>query len=153
MNDFWDYVDKSNGEDGCWPWLGSRLPRGYGTYKRNAKAHRIAFEWAYGPIPKGFDVCHKCDNPPCVNPAHLFAGTKAQNNADMIAKGRAKYVSGESHGRHKLTAAQVAEIRAMYRKDVRGFGQQMLAKRFNVSSTTIRNIIIGKLWKLAKLDD
>ena len=85
---FWARVDTSGGPDACWPWQGARLPRGYGKMTGAGYAHRIAWELENGPVPAGMYVCHHCDNPPCCNPAHLFTGDAAANNADMDAKGR-----------------------------------------------------------------
>jgi len=83
----WSKVTKT---ETCWTWTGARNRKGYGEIGakgRVQKAHRIAWELTYGPIPEGLDVLHHCDNPPCCRPDHLFLGTDADNMADMMAKG------------------------------------------------------------------
>jgi hypothetical protein len=87
-------VDRSGGPDACWPYMGTRLPSGYGTHSSGGEhryAHRVAYEAEHGPIPDGMFICHHCDNPPCCNPAHLFAGSPTENVQDMIAKQRAGF--------------------------------------------------------------
>ena len=74
-------------KNGCWEWTGHRQPEGYGQVGRSYKAHRLAWELFRGPIPPKMEVCHRCDNPPCVNPEHLWLGTHSQNIQDMVAKG------------------------------------------------------------------
>ena len=157
---FWNKVDRSAGPDACWVWTGSR--RGsYGRFflqGRTFKANRIAFELCKGPIPDGMFVCHRCDNPLCVNPSHLFAGTPRENTQDAVRKGR--IAAGDRHGSHvhpdawargerqgssKLTADQVRIIRRSYAPGEVTLAE--LAKRFGVSEQTISYIVNNKRWQ------
>lgn len=108
-------------------------------------AHRVAFAMAFGAIPPGNSICHRCDNPGCCNPSHLFAGTQAQNNADCWQKGRGADTRGERNGKSLLTEAHVSEIRRRYRAG--GLTQYDLMKEYGVSQPTISAIIVGRLWR------
>jgi len=124
-----------NAETGCLEWVGAIDKRtGYGTYGgRGLGAHRVAYEEAKGPIPPGMLVCHTCDNPRCVEPAHLFLGTNYDNTIDCLRKGR--------HFSGKLTEEQVRAIRA----DTRS--QTKIAADYGVSTTSIRRLRSGRTWR------
>lgn len=158
---FWHKVDKSN-EDGCWTWMGNKNQRGYGmlwisdapAVKR--LAHRISWELHNGAIPHGLGVLHKCDNPPCVNPAHLFIGTFRENMKDKVAKER--HARGIKTPNHILTDDQVREIRKRYelrdkraRRNYLGDqdknGARSLAGEYGVSQWTIFDVVSRRRWK------
>lgn len=106
------YFDPNSG---CWIWATTAHGKGYGLFwygGSNKRAHRISWELHRGPIPKGLCVLHTCDNPPCVNPDHLWLGTMVENNADRDNKGRFITLRGEAIGTSKLTEQDVIEIRA-----------------------------------------
>jgi hypothetical protein len=130
----WEVTDA-----GCWEFKGHRTPLGYGRVS-NVYTHRIAYERAFGPIPEGLLICHRCDNPPCCNPAHLFVGSHAENMADAAAKGRK---GGEWSGMAVLTNDCVLEIR---RRVAAGETQASVARAFGVSSATVNRIVLRKTW-------
>lgn len=126
----------------CWIWQGCKNSRGYGDIfflGRTEKAHRAAYIAFKGDIPDGMFVCHSCDNPSCVNPAHLWLGTHSENMADMREKGRAK----TSPQRRKLTDDDILEIRSSTER-----GSE-LARKFNVSGALITLIRQGKKHKMS----
>jgi hypothetical protein len=131
---FWCHVDK-NGVNGCWIWTGSRTRAGYGRIGQ-VYAHRRAWELTRGTIVDGEWVLHRCDNPPCVNPDHLFLGTQLDNMRDAAQKER---VSGQ-----RLTAAQVLEMRALWAAG--GLRRCDIADRFGVTRTQVTNILDRKQW-------
>lgn len=153
---FWPKVEKT---DSCWLWTGPKLRFGHGYIGRGGSnapkvlAHRLAWELTSGPIPSGMFVLHKCDVPNCVNPKHLFLGTKADNSRDMVSKGRSR--RGEHHQTGKLTEVQVREIRERWasrplvNSRVARFGPDSMAaiaRDYGVSPGTVLNIIKGKAW-------
>jgi hypothetical protein len=131
---------------GCWLWQGLVRADGYGATRlegREQGAHRVAWKLFRGKIPLGVVVCHRCDVRACVNPAHLFLGTAAENARDMSAKGRNR--RGEKHGSAKLKLEQVRRIKGMLAEDRMYMSE--IAREFGVSETTIRAIREGKTWK------
>jgi len=150
---FWSKVDKRD-PDECWEWTGSRRAgEGHGQFwnaGRAVRAHRFAWEATHGPIPNGegwhgMCVCHRCDNPPCVNPAHLFLGTHAENLADAAAKGRT--MRGERHIHHRLTAEQVLDV---IRRHEAGESQRSIARSLGLHHSSIARIFNGTAWAWVK---
>lgn len=145
---FWARVDRSQGDNACWPWTGARKPFGHGNLSWHGRydvAHRIAYELTVGPITPGAVIRHRCDNPPCCNPRHLVPGTHADNVRDAHDRGRC--ATGERSGTAKLTAAEVAEIRQRYAAG--GVRQRDIAADYRVSQTLIGLIVRGKRWRAA----
>jgi len=105
---------------------------------------RLIYSTLHGEIPMGMVVCHHCDNPSCINPAHLFLGTQNDNVQDMIRKGRRAVSRGQKNGRSKLSDEQVREIRDAY--DGRRGAQTVLARKYGVSCTQISGIVRGTKW-------
>jgi hypothetical protein len=133
-----------------WPW--STVRDGYVFVRydgRTTTAHRWVYEQVYGSLSSDLEACHSCDNPPCVRPSHLWAGTHGENLRDAYRKGRKKAVGfhappGEDHPMAKLSARDVQLIRALH--DQEGVGQRSLARVFGVSHPQIHNIVRGKSW-------
>lgn len=134
----------------CWIWTKSRFRFGYGRLMKNGKrvkAHRVAWELTRGPILPGICVLHRCDVPACVNPVHLFLGTKGDNNADTRSKGRENPCEGSEHRMAKLTEADVLEIRRRYAANSRDGALQVLANAFGVSRSLMSRVVRRKIWK------
>jgi hypothetical protein len=149
------------GSDECWPWIGGRNVQDYGQLNIPAwaklggptsgrgrqklkRAHRLVFEMVNGSIPTGLHVLHRCDNPPCCNPAHLFAGTAKDNALDAVAKGRAACIRrGELHPGAKLSHALIDDMRRLRRDGARTVD---LATRYQLSQSAVSQAIRGKTW-------
>ena len=112
-------------------------------------AHRFSYELHYGKFDKSLCVLHKCDNPPCVAPDHLFLGTKADNNKDRDRKNRCYGQKGEENCFHKLTEVQVIEIKLLIKNNI-NLKNREIGEMFNVSRVTIDDIRIGKTWRHIK---
>lgn len=145
---FFKKVAKSKG---CWTWTAAINNRGYGKFSLEtgkwSLAHRASWLIHYGKIPKGLHVLHRCDNPPCVRPDHLFLGTGKDNFADMIDKGRQNYGNrsrGEEHVRSIFTEEEVLEIRALRSG---GFSLGAIAEAFMVRKSAVSHIIQRRCWK------
>jgi hypothetical protein len=130
-------------ENGCWNCIShAKNIKGYPHLIRNGKQwimSRYIYTQIHGQIPDGMYVCHKCDNPSCINPEHLFLGTQTDNMQDMVNKGR--QLCGSLNGNSKLTAIEAKEIKYSALSGVN------LAKMFNVSTTQVSDIKNGKRWK------
>lgn len=153
---FWSKIKQGMPND-CWEWQADKIPTGYGSFRDKVHmASRLAYEFEYGPIPEGMFVLHKCDNPPCCNPSHLFLGTQRDNVKDRDAKGRGFWNNpDEPPHRVKFTLEQVEEIRRLYRKGQPGRGRKQFSLRslgemFGVHNRTIHRIVHGKTWNLAR---
>lgn len=147
---FWPKVDRID-LSGCWIWAGAKNDRGYGQIYCSelavnmVGAHRASWIISKGAVPQGMDVLHKCDNPACVNPEHLFLGTALENVADMILKGRKNQPKGHSIGSSKLSLDDVITIKAALKQWKYGMSTA-LAKQFGVSPSSIYAIRLGQSW-------
>ena len=149
---FWNKVSVCD-PDACWEWKAQKYKNGYGIFKVNNKrrmSHRFCWELHFGTIPQGLCVLHKCDNPSCVNPNHLFLGTQLDNIADMNNKGRHGDTRGEKSGMSKLTKEDVDCIRFVYSNG--DATQRSLARDFGVSHHAVYLIVNNKRWKEAMYD-
>ena len=134
--------------DECWPWSGRKHSFGYGMISVNQHlmtSSRLAWILTNGTIATEMQVCHRCDNPPCCNPAHLFLGTRPENNRDCAQKGRTAH--GEGHGIAKLTDDAVRTIRAELLPGDKRCGYNALARRFGVCFATIKQAARNETWR------
>jgi hypothetical protein len=135
------------GGDECWTWVSGSDGDGYGLFSvsgKQVRAHRFSAALHFGQIPAGIHVLHKCDNPPCVRPAHLFLGTPADNAADMLSKGREFRASGELQWMSILTNDSVLAIR---RRVAEGESRAALAAEFGVCVTNVSAIVRRDTWR------
>lgn len=139
----------TNKTDTCWLWTGATQKKfGYGLILHQGRcilAHRLSWEAHNGPITNGLHVCHHCDNPPCVNPAHLFLGTCLDNMRDRDAKGRGYDRRGTKNGRAKLTPERVVELRHRF---AAGEKRRNLMNEFGIGQTQLRRIANGVHWRV-----
>lgn len=160
MERFWSKVRK-DGPGGCWEWRASLCSSGYGSFLfegRSERAHRVSWILSFGGVPAGLCVLHHCDNRRCVNPAHLYLGTKKDNAGDRERRGRSNHAIGFRHGRYthpgqtagsrngraKLRERDVALLLKKYFKQ--GCRKADLAREYGLSKTTVGHIVSGKLW-------
>jgi hypothetical protein len=148
---FWAKVNKTGREISrplglCWEWVGKKR-EGYGRFIVNGRAfsaHRLSWEFTNRTIGPGLLVCHRCDNPACVRPSHLFLGTDADNSTDRGSKGRQVAIRGEKHANAKLSTAQVIEIRQLFDD---GISKSSIASKYGVTRQLIHGIVLRRSWR------
>lgn len=149
---FWKYVNVAS-ENDCWIWTGTLDANGYGVYSAKRvlyKAHRVSYFLHHKSIDKNLMCCHSCDNPPCVNPNHLWLGTQGENSLDRHKKGRTRtgHLRGQDNPGAKLTENDVRFIRKNHNHCE--FSTRKLAAMFGVCQTKIRQVLSGQAWKGVK---
>lgn len=145
INSFWSNVDKTSNPNGCWEWQGCLINNGYGVRSINRTTflvHRLSWLLTYGKQTEKF-LLHSCDNRICVNPSHLREGDHLDNARDKTSRDR--QAKGETHGRRKLQTKDIPEIERLYY--VAKLTDVEIAKRFEVTRSTISNIVHGRIWK------
>lgn len=145
----WERVRKGE-HDKCWPWTATQDRDGYGVIdidKKQHRVHRLMYFMSFGPFNSSLYVCHRCDVPSCVNPAHLFLGTNDDNMADMVSKGR--QARGEGQADAKLTNNLVQNVRADY--ETGRYTMAELAERYDLGRSTVGRIVRGESWKHIEL--
>lgn len=157
VGEVWRLVDRyvePEPNSGCWLWAGPRDVYGYGRimvgsypYRRGRPtlAHRVVYSVLVGAVPKDLCVCHRCDVPCCVNPSHLFVGTRIDNNRDRASKGRNGDHKGERNGNSRLSLSDVAEIRRLRSA---GVSYSVIAQRFRISRNHVWVVSSGRSWQM-----